>query len=88
MGFQSLQFELFEKTLSVFLLSYQLSLCFDKNTFGGNHTIWFCFTDVSRMRKPRDNCYIEVSRAGSLSPLCKCFLMEDATMLCFYLSGQ
>lgn len=39
-----------------------------KNTFGGNHTIWFCFTDVSRMRKPRDNCYIEVSRAGRARP--------------------
>jgi len=35
MGFQSLQFELFEKTLSVLLLSYQLSLCFDKKILLG-----------------------------------------------------
>ena len=88
MGFQSLQFELFEKTLSVLLLSYQLSLCFDKKILLGVITPYGSVLQMFLECKPRDNCYIEVSRAGSLSPLCKCFLMEDATMLCFYLSGQ
>ena len=57
------------------------SFCFGKIYILGNHSIWFCFTDVSRIRKPRDNCYIEVSRAGMVYATMCIFLRK--MLLCF-----
>lgn len=47
----------------------------------GNRSIWLCFTDVPRMRKPGDNCYIEVSRAGMFFWYYVYLFMGGATVL-------